>query len=202
MLLAVLSIAGYITFLSLGASNDLTILYLPVPVLLWAALRFGILGVSSSLNIVAFFSISAAIHQRGPFVGGAPPFDDVRTFQLFFFSASSTFMVLAVLMEEHQQSLRESRESEQRFRLVANTAPVMIWMSGPDKRCTYFNQPWLDFTGRSLEAELGSGWSERLHPQDLTDCLDIYARAFDLRNLPGCNTGCDGTMENTAGWSI
>ena len=73
------------------------------------------------------------------------------------------------------------RESEQRFRLVANTAPVMIWMSGPDKLRTYFNQPWLEFSGRPLEAELGNGWSERVHPQDLTDCLDIYTRAFDLR---------------------
>ena len=73
------------------------------------------------------------------------------------------------------------RESEQRFRLVANTAPVMIWMSGPDKLCTYFNQPWLEFSGRPLEAELGNGWSERVHPQDLADCLDISTRAFDLR---------------------
>ena len=86
-------------------------------------------------------------------------------------------------MEEHQQSLRESRESEQRFRLVANTAPVMIWMSGPDKLCTYFNQPWLEFSGRPLEAELGNGWSERVHPQDLTDCLKISTRAFDLRDF-------------------
>jgi PAS domain S-box-containing protein len=181
VLVATLNVVGYITFLSLGASNDLTLLYLPVPVLLWAALRFGILGVSSSLNIVAFFSISAVIHRRGPFAGGAAPFDDVRTLQLFFFTAASSFMVLAALMEEHQQSLRESRESEQRFRLVANTAPVMIWMSGPDKLCTYFNQPWLEFSGRPLEAELRNGWSERVHPQDLTDCLDIYTRAFDLR---------------------
>ena len=73
------------------------------------------------------------------------------------------------------------RESEQRFRLVANTAPVMIWMSGPDKLCTYFNQPWLEFSGRPLEAELGNGWSERVHPQDLTDCLDTYTRSFDRR---------------------
>ena len=72
------------------------------------------------------------------------------------------------------------RESERRFRLVANTAPVMIWMSGPDKLCNYFNQPWLDFTGRLLEAELGNGWSEGIHPDDLKDCLDISTRSFDL----------------------
>ncbi len=73
------------------------------------------------------------------------------------------------------------QESERRFRLVANTAPVLIWMSGPDKLCNYSNQPWLDFTGRTLEAELGNGWLEGVHPEDLKDCLDVYTRAFDLR---------------------
>jgi PAS domain S-box-containing protein len=73
------------------------------------------------------------------------------------------------------------RESEERFRLVANTAPVLIWMSGPDKLCTYFNQPWLEFTGRPIEAELGHGWADGVHPQDLKGCLDIYTRSFDRR---------------------
>ena len=50
-----------------------------------------------------------------------------------------------------------ANESETRFRFVADTAPVLIWMSGVDKLCTYFNKPWLDFTGRSLEQELGNG---------------------------------------------
>src|SRR5712691_7552359 len=73
------------------------------------------------------------------------------------------------------------RASEERFRLMADTAPVMIWMSDTDKLCTYFNHRWLDFTGRPLEQELGNGWSERVHPNDLPRCLETYVQAFDAR---------------------
>jgi PAS domain S-box-containing protein len=79
------------------------------------------------------------------------------------------------------KSEKAVRESEERFRLVANTAPVLIWMSGPDRLRTYVNQPWLEFTGRSIEAELGDRWAEGVHPEDLRDCLDAYNRAFDQR---------------------
>ncbi len=73
------------------------------------------------------------------------------------------------------------RESEERFRLVANTAPVMIWMSGTDKLCNYFNKPWLDFTGRSLQAELGYGWVEGVYADDLEHCIQTYSEAFERR---------------------
>jgi PAS domain S-box-containing protein len=73
------------------------------------------------------------------------------------------------------------RESEGRFRRVANTAPVLIWMSGSDKLCTFFNQGWLNFTGRSMEQELGEGWVLGVHPDDLENCLGIYSAAFDAR---------------------
>ena len=73
------------------------------------------------------------------------------------------------------------RESEERFRLVTNTAPVLIWMSGEDKLCTFFNDTWLEFTGQSLESQLGNGWAEGVHPDDLQKCLDIYTGAFDRR---------------------
>jgi PAS domain S-box-containing protein len=82
---------------------------------------------------------------------------------------------------ERKRAEEALRESEVRFRLVANTAPVLIWMSGPDKLCNYFNQPWLEFTGRPLAAELGNGWAEGVHPEDLTACLNTYITAFDAR---------------------
>jgi PAS domain S-box-containing protein len=64
---------------------------------------------------------------------------------------------------------------------VANTAPVMIWMSGTDKLCTFFNTGWLDFTGRTLEQELGNGWAEGVHREDFKRCLEVYVNSFDAR---------------------
>jgi PAS domain S-box-containing protein len=73
------------------------------------------------------------------------------------------------------------RESEERFRLVADTAPVLIWMSGKDKLCTFFNQGWLSFTGRSMEQESGEGWVIGVHPEDIQRCLRTYSASFDAR---------------------
>src|SRR6516162_4043380 len=81
---------------------------------------------------------------------------------------------------ERRRAEEAIRESEKRFRLLANTAPVMIWMSGPDKQATYFNQLWLDFTGRS-EADLRAGLAGVSHPEDEQRCSEIYIRAFDQR---------------------
>src|SRR5215467_13045787 len=64
---------------------------------------------------------------------------------------------------------------------MANTAPVMIWVSGPDRLCTFFNKPWVDFRGRTLEQELGRGFVEGIHPDDRDGSLAIYNSAFDSR---------------------
>ena len=74
-----------------------------------------------------------------------------------------------------------ARESEERFRLIANTAPVMIWMSDVDKQITYVNQPWLDFTGWPPDEAPGHRWIELLHPDDVERCGDVYVTAFDQR---------------------
>jgi len=94
-----------------------------------------------------------------------------------------TLMIFGLLWQrsELRKSEKAVRESEERFRLVSNTAPVMIWMSGPDKLCNYVNKTWLDFTGRPLEAELGDHWAGGIYPDDSNRSLQTYTEAFDRR---------------------
>lgn len=82
---------------------------------------------------------------------------------------------------ERRRAEQAVRESEARFRTMADGAPVMIWVSGPDKLCTWFNRPWLDFVGRTIEQELGNGWAENVHPDDFDRCLLTYVTASNER---------------------
>jgi PAS domain S-box-containing protein len=76
---------------------------------------------------------------------------------------------------------RALRESESRFRTMADTVPALVWMSGTDTLCTFFNKPWLDFRGRTIEQELGNGWTEGVHPDDLEKCVQTYLSSFHAR---------------------
>ncbi len=72
-------------------------------------------------------------------------------------------------------------ETEHRFRVMADIAPVLLWVSGPDKKYTWFNKPWLDYAGRSMEQQIGDGWAEGVFTEDLDGCLTTYNEAFDAR---------------------
>ncbi len=79
---------------------------------------------------------------------------------------------------ERKRAEERLRESEARFQAMADTAPVLIWMTGTDGLCNYFNKPWLEFTGRSMEQEVGTGWIEGVHPDDVQGCFDGFLPAF------------------------
>ena len=295
------------------------LMYLPLPFLLWAAVRFGPRGATASIAIVTLVAMSGAVRGHGPFSSGTSA-DNALSLQLFLMTTSPTLMFLAVLVEEDQwsqaalrrsearyravvedqtelicrflpdgtytfvngaicraldraaedvvgrrfwdllpvesheavreylrsitparpvasrehevgdagrdarwqhwttrgffddhgavteyqavgrditerkraeeehrqleserQSERVLRASEERFRSLADNAPVLIWMSGLQNEAVYFNKPWLNFTGRSLEEELGVGWIESIHPEDRERCVDTCNAAFARR---------------------
>ena len=157
---------------------------LVLPFLLWLTARcrpaFGIAGafvasvavlLGTIFGIGRFGDASIAITER---VKGAQAAMTVVTLYT---------LTLTALFAERRHNESMLKESERRFRLTADAAPVMIWISGIDKLCTWFNKPWLDFVGRAMEQELGNGWSENVHRDDFDRCLRTYVDAFDAADL-------------------
>ncbi|MBI4467849.1 MAG: PAS domain S-box protein [Acidobacteria bacterium] len=100
--------------------------------------------------------------------------------------------LLAQTLDEMAQSLGEriddlhraeasARENAERFRILADSVPVQIWLSDTDGQITFFNKPWIDFTGRTLEQDRGTGWAQGVHPEDRDRCLQDYRAAFEFR---------------------
>ncbi|WP_461095323.1 ATP-binding protein [Spirosoma gilvum] len=84
-------------------------------------------------------------------------------------------------IDDQKQAETILRQSENRFRSIADTAPVLIWIAGVDKLHTFFNKGWLDYTGRTMDQELGNGWTEGIHPDDRQRSLAIYTTSFNAR---------------------
>ena len=128
-LITALVLFGYVTFVASGKSIPPALLYSLMPFLLWSALRFGSMGVSTSVIVVAFLSIWGAVHGRGPF-SGSGELNNVLSLQLFIFFAATPFMVLAALVEQHKQAEQAFRESEERLARVARIA-IMSELTHP-----------------------------------------------------------------------
>ena len=88
------------------------------------------------------------------------------------------FLIINDITQEKKFE-KELIESENNYRTLANSGQALIWASGKDKKCVYFNDVWLKFTGRPIEMEVGDGWLSSVHPEDRQKCMDIYCAAFD-----------------------
>ena len=102
-----------------------------------------------------------------------PPENDFRLFDVLARQAADLI--------ERARSEAALREREEQFRFIADTAPVIVWMSDVSKDCTYLNRTWLKVTGQPFDAALGNGWMDRIHPGDVAQCWESYTRAFERR---------------------
>ncbi len=112
---------------------------------------------------------------------GAPLWVEETAQAVYDLNGALNLLVVCQDITKRKQAEEALRESEELFHLMADTAPVLIWMSGTDTLCTFFNKPWLKFTGRTLEQEQGRGWAEGVHPDDLQRIVEMYVSAFNAR---------------------
>jgi PAS domain S-box-containing protein len=155
-------------------------LYLPVPFLLWAAMRFGPLGTSVVLSVISIWATFGALAGRGPFASTSSE-SLVLSIQLFLLVPTLPFLFLSVMKEQQDRTAAALRESEQRFRSLVDTAPIMVWMCDPRGLCNFFNKPWLDFTGVPIELQYGNGWADCVHPDDRVRSVEDFLLALRER---------------------
>jgi len=151
-----------------GPLSSTALVYAPLPLLLWAAVRFGVGGVCVSLLTFAFLSLSATFAGRGPFTVQSPE-ENAISLQIFLIGTSIPLMLLAALVEERRRSEGALRESQQRYGLAAAAGGVGVWEWNLETNRLYVDGALRALFG--LEAnEVGDGpndWLRLVHPDDL-----------------------------------
>jgi two-component system, LuxR family, sensor kinase FixL len=156
--------------------------YAPVPFMVWAAIRFRMFGATAVAAMLSVFAVDAAIDGTGSFANISSVEMSSRL-QHFLLLRIAPLYLAAVLIEQWVRVSNSLRDSEQRFRNIADCAPVMMWTSGTDGGQDFSNRGWLAFTGRTFEESLGSRWSQSVHPDDLQRTFDEYFNSFNERRM-------------------
>lgn len=91
------------------------------------------------------------------------------------------FAVMVADVSERRRAEAAVRASEEKFRIMADSTPVMVWIADTTQARNWFNRSWLEFSGRTMEQDQGDGWSKQVHPDDREKCLDVYSTSFDAR---------------------
>jgi PAS domain S-box-containing protein len=154
-LIAGLTLLGYFALVSYSGSSLPVLLYSLLPFLLWSALRFGVTGITTSMGVVAFLSIWGAVRGRGPFAG-AEHLNNVMSLQLFLFVAATTFLVLAVLVEERKGVERDLRVHGERFRSLYANSTVGLYRTTPGGKVLLANPSLVKMLGFSSFSELSA----------------------------------------------
>jgi PAS domain S-box-containing protein len=178
-LLLALMVVGNIVFSRPGVHlhAEPALLYAPLPLLLWAALRFGLAGVSVGVLVIVVLAIRAAMHGRGPFVDLSPA-ENVLSLELLMITIALPLMLLAVLLDERRGIEAARREGEQRYRDVVESQTELICRFRPDTALTFVNDAYCRHTGAPREALLGRSFIERIPDDARPDVARHVARIF------------------------
>jgi len=169
-------------FFSLGVEvgdlgNFAVLLYTPLPILLWAAIRFGPRGICSAVFIITLLAIWNAINGRGPFTTNTPA-DNVLSLQLFLVSISIPTMMLGFILSERKEMVSELEESELRLREMAENITSVFWMEDIDRNLLYTSPAYEQIWGRTCKSfyENPRSWLDAIHPDDRQRVADSFSK--------------------------
>ncbi|MCI0391618.1 MAG: PAS domain S-box protein [Acidobacteria bacterium] len=182
LLTAGLLFACKVTFgLHVTMPGTLPALFLvPLPFLLWSALRFGPEGSSAAALVTTLITVWYAVRGYGPFTKGLPA-ENVLSIQLFLAMLSVSLMSLAALTKDKRTAEESLRESEKRYRALVEASSQLVWRADAQGEPLAENLPWKELTGQSDDELQGNGWLDAIHPADRERALQGWLRAVQER---------------------
>ena len=164
-----------------GPNTSPALLYTPIPLLIWAALRFGLGGISASMLIITFQAIYGTMRGHGPFLAQTPT-DNATALQLFLLVTATPLMLLAVVIEEERRSKEALRESANLMGLAADAGSLSMWVWDVSGNDVWMTEPGRSLFGLEPDARLDfAATFDRVHPDDRAARESAIERALQTR---------------------